>query len=68
MGPRFWFAERGFENSPHPCLCVDDSQGGDPKILAILAVVHRPGDLNGLCQMANHYLDQLEQPDAPDAF
>lgn len=61
MSPRFWFAPNGFENTPHPCLCVDDPQGGDPKILALFSVVHRPQDVAGLCELANHYLIATER-------
>lgn len=63
LTPRFWFAPNGFENTPHPCICVDDPQGGDPKILAIVKVLYRPTDLHGLCGMANHYL-ALSETDA----
>lgn len=62
--PRFWFSETGFENTPHPCICVDDPLGGDPKILALISVIYRPTDLHGLCQMANAYMDSLEVPNA----
>lgn len=59
---RFWFAPHGFENTPHPCICMDDPLGGDPKILALISVIYRPTDLHGLCGMANHYMESLEQP------
>lgn len=60
--PRFDFYPRGFENTPHPCLVVEDPQGGDPRILALLSVIHRPTDLQGLVEMANAYLDSIDPP------
>lgn len=57
---RFWFAPNGFENTPHPCICMDDPLGGDPKILALISVIYRPTDLHGLCSMANHYMESSE--------
>ena len=62
MKPRFDFYPRGFENTPHPCLIVEDPNGGDPHILALLSVIHRPTDLQGLCDMANAYLDSIDPP------
>jgi hypothetical protein len=59
--PRFWFAPNGFENSPHPCICVDDPMGGDPKVLGIFAAVHRPADIAALCEMANHWLESTDR-------
>lgn len=62
MKPRFDFYPRGFENTPHPCLVVDDPQGGDPHILALISVIYRPTDIQGLCDMANAYLDSIDPP------
>lgn len=62
--PRFDFYPRGFENTTHPCLVMDDPQGGDPHILALISVIYRPTDLQGLCEMANAYLDSIEPPEA----
>lgn len=50
----------GFENTPHPCICMDDPEGGDPKILALISVIYRPRDIEGMIGMANAYLDGLE--------
>jgi len=59
-GPRFDFYPNGFENTPHPCLVMDDPQGGDPHILGLFSVLYRPADIIGLVQMANSYLAGIE--------
>jgi hypothetical protein len=64
--PRFDFLPSGFENTPHPCIVMDDPNGGDPRILALISVIYRPTDMQGLCEMANAYLDSIDpQPKCP---
>lgn len=60
MAPHFTFMPNGFENTPHPCICMDDPEGGDPKILALISVIYRPRDIEGMIGMANTYLDSLD--------
>lgn len=51
--PSFWFAERGFENSRTPCICVDDPRGGDPLIIAQLQPNEFwPNYVNAMCDAA----------------
>lgn len=50
--PTFWFAERGFENSRTPCICMDNPSGGDPIIIAQVEPGFWPGYVNAMCDAA----------------
>jgi hypothetical protein len=60
--PTFWFAERGFENSRTPCICMDNPSGGDPIIIAqIEPGGFWPGYVNAMCDAATHCFRMAEE-------
>ena len=63
--PTFWFAERGFENSRTPCICMDNPQGGAPIIIAQV----EPGSfwpvyVNAMCDAATSVFRMADELDA----